>query len=121
MKFVQIDEFYPINPLQHNSFYYFVQKFYIEGFGLNPKNSLLINSFEIPNSIDESIENIFPNYKIDLSLRYRDTNSDIEEKQKQTIFAIDQWCSEYENKIVGKKSLADIKKDTLIEYNMTER
>jgi len=99
LKFVQIDEFYPINPLQHNSFYYFVQKFYIEGFGLNPKNSLLINSFEIPNSIDESIENIFPNYKIDLSLRYRDTNSDIEEKQKQTIFAIDQWCSEYENKI----------------------
>ncbi|MDP6877580.1 MAG: glucosamine-6-phosphate isomerase, partial [Candidatus Marinimicrobia bacterium] len=42
---------------------------------------------------------IFPNYKIDLSLRYRDTNSDIEEKQKQTIFSIDQWCSEYENKI----------------------
>jgi glucosamine-6-phosphate deaminase len=99
LKFVQIDEFYPINPLQHNSFYYFVETFYIEGFGLNPKNSLLINSYKIPDLKDVAIENIFPNYKIDLSLRYRDTNSDIEEKQKQTIFAIDQWCSEYENKI----------------------
>jgi glucosamine-6-phosphate deaminase len=99
LKFVQIDEFYPINPLQHNSFYYFVQKFYIKGFGLNPKNSLLINSSKIPDLKGIKIENIFPNYKIDLSLRYRDTNSDIEEKQKQTIFSIDQWCSEYENKI----------------------
>ena len=99
LKFVQIDEFYPINPSQHNSFYYFVKKFYIKGFGLNPKNSLLINSYKIPDLKNLTIENIFPNYKIDLSLRYRDTNSDIEEKQQQTIFAIDQWCSEYENKI----------------------
>ena len=101
LKFVQIDEFYPINPLQHNSFYYFVQKFYIKGFGLNLKNSLLINSAKIPDVNDEIIEDIFPDFKIDLSLRYRDTNSDIEEEQKQTIFSIDQWCSEYENKIAG--------------------
>ena len=63
------------------------------------KNSLLINSSKIPDVNDEIIEDIFPDFKIDLSLRYRDTNSDIEEKQKQTIFSIDQWCSEYENKI----------------------
>ena len=36
LKFVQIDEFFPIDPLQHNSFHFFVQKFYIEGFGINP-------------------------------------------------------------------------------------
>ena len=99
LKFVQIDEFFPIDPLQHNSFHYFAQKFYIEGFGINLRNALLINSTKISNSIDASIDDIFPNYKIDLSLRYRDTNSDLEEKQKQAIFAIDQWCSEYENKI----------------------
>ena len=99
LKFVQIDEFYPIDPSQHNSFYHFVKKFYIDGFGLDSKNSLLINSFEIPHLVNETIKDIFPDYKIDLSLRHRDTKSDIEEKQKQTIFAIDQWCSEYENKI----------------------
>jgi len=99
LKFVQIDEFFPINPLQHNSFHYFVQKFYLEGFGLNPRNALLINSIKISNSIDESIDDIFSYNKIDLSLRYRDTKSELEEKQKKAIFAIDQWCSEYENKI----------------------
>ena len=41
--FVQIDEFYPINTKQHNSFYYYVNKFYIKGFGLDPKKALLIN------------------------------------------------------------------------------
>ena len=29
LHFVQIDEFYPINTQQHNSFYYYVNKFYI--------------------------------------------------------------------------------------------
>jgi len=34
LSFVQIDEFFPIDPTQHNSFYYYVQKYYIEGFRL---------------------------------------------------------------------------------------
>ena len=29
LKFVQIDEFYPLNPKQHNSFYNYVYKYYI--------------------------------------------------------------------------------------------
>ena len=37
LRFVQIDEFYPINPLHHNSFYHYVNRFYIDGFGLDPK------------------------------------------------------------------------------------
>jgi glucosamine-6-phosphate deaminase len=37
--FVQIDEFYPINTQQHNSFYYYVNKYYIKGFGLDPKKA----------------------------------------------------------------------------------
>ena len=48
LHFVQIDEFYPISPDQHNSFYNYVEKYYIRGFGLDPKRSLLINSEEIP-------------------------------------------------------------------------
>ena len=34
LQFVQIDEFYPLNPKQHNSFYNYVCKYYIEGFGM---------------------------------------------------------------------------------------
>ena len=47
LHFVQIDEFYPINPKQHNSFYDYVTKYYIKGFDLDPKRALLINSDEI--------------------------------------------------------------------------
>jgi glucosamine-6-phosphate deaminase len=43
LRFVQIDEFYPSNPLHHNSFYHYVNKFYIEGFDLDPAKALLID------------------------------------------------------------------------------
>ncbi|HUT22964.1 MAG TPA: hypothetical protein VM492_01335, partial [Sumerlaeia bacterium] len=36
LHFVQIDEFYPIHPSQQNSFHYYVNEFYLKGFGLNP-------------------------------------------------------------------------------------
>ena len=38
LRFVQIDEFYPLNPKQHNSFYHYVNKYYIEGFNFSKKN-----------------------------------------------------------------------------------
>src|SRR5512133_2566664 len=47
LHFVQIDEFYPIDPKQHNSFYDYVKDYYIKGFGLDPERALLINSDEI--------------------------------------------------------------------------
>jgi len=34
LHFVQIDEFYPINSAQENSFSYYVKKYYLKGFGL---------------------------------------------------------------------------------------
>ncbi len=43
LHFVQIDEFYPIPPTQKNSFYHYVQKYYVRGFGLDPKKAMLMN------------------------------------------------------------------------------
>ena len=99
LKFVQIDEFYPINPKQHNSFYNYVQHFYVDGFGLNSKNGIFINCDEIPRPTDARLQTIFPDFTVDLSLRYRDVHSNLEQLQKQTIFMVDQWCSDYEAKI----------------------
>ena len=99
LRFVQIDEFYPIDPQQHNSMFNYVQKFYVNGFGLDPKNCQLINCAEIPRPSRYLQQDIFPNFIIDLSLRLREPKSDIEKRQKKTIFAVDQWCSEYENRI----------------------
>jgi len=102
LQFVQIDEFYPIPPSQHNSFYNYVLKFYIEGFGLDKSKSLLINCDEIPLAGDLHYAQVFPDFQIDLSLRYRESRSKFEEIQQNSIFLIDNWCCEYENKIREK-------------------
>lgn len=102
LQFVQIDEFYPISPKQHNSFYHYVMNYYIKGFGLDPNRALLINSEEIELWQGKHFTEVFPNYQIDLSLRYREAKTPEEEIIKSSIFCIDNWCSEYEQKIRSK-------------------
>ena len=60
LHFVQIDEFYPINPKQHNSFYDYVMNYYIKGFGLDPERALLINSDKIKLAEGLSYTEVFP-------------------------------------------------------------
>jgi glucosamine-6-phosphate deaminase len=102
LHFIQIDEFYPIASSQQNSFYHYVNKYYIEGFGLDPKKALLINSDEIPLAEGKSYKEIFPDSKVDLSLRYREYTNELERLQQISIYMIDQWCAEYEAKIREK-------------------
>ncbi|PID30273.1 MAG: glucosamine-6-phosphate isomerase [Candidatus Cloacimonadota bacterium] len=99
LHFVQIDEFFPISSKQVNSFNYYVNKFYIEGFGLDKRKALLINSDKIPLHNDLHFSEVFPDSTIDLSLRFREAKSYEEEIQQKSIFMIDKWCSEYEAKI----------------------
>ncbi len=99
LHFVQIDEFYPISSEQANSFYYYVNKFYIDGFGLDRSKALFINSDTIPLYEGKHFSEIFPDSKVDLSLRYREYRSEEERIQQESIFLIDKWCSEYEAKI----------------------
>ena len=99
LHFVQIDEFYPISSTQHNSFYNYVKKYYLGGFGLDPKNALLINSDEIQLAEGKHFTEIFPDSKVDLSLRYREPGSKSERLQQKSIFAIDEWCTNYESQI----------------------
>ena len=102
LHFVQMDEFYPISSKQHNSFCNYVENYYIKGFGLDPQKALLINSDEIPLVDGKDYNEVFPNLIIDLSLRYRDAKSPEERLQQRSIFCIDDWCSEYEQKIRAK-------------------
>ncbi len=99
LRFVQIDEFYPINPTQVNSFYYYIHQFYIRGFGLDIKKALLINAWNIGTPANMTPMEIFPEDKVDLSLRTRQPRGHLERLQKQVIEAVDQYCTEYENKI----------------------
>ena len=99
LHFVQIDEFYPINPTQHNSFYFYVKKFYIEGFGLDQEKALLIDCSKIGIPEGETLHSIWPEQEVDLTLRYRPGKTVLERKQKAVLEAIDQWCQEYEDRI----------------------
>lgn len=99
LHFVQMDEFYPINPQQANSFYNYVSKYYLEGFGLAPEKALLINSDAIELANGLPYATVFPDNKIDLSLRDRNPETKLEALQKESIHRIDNWCMAFEEKI----------------------
>jgi len=99
LHFVQMDEFYPINPKQHNSFHDYVMRYYIRGFELDPARALVINSDKIKLPGDLTYQEVFPDSRIDLSLRNREALSPQEKIQQASIFSIDNWCTVYENKI----------------------
>jgi len=97
--FVQIDEFYPMDPNHHNSYNYYVKKFYIEGFDLDPEKALLIHGYDVCIPSGKRLMDIFPDGIVDLNLRTRRTLHSHERSQKQIIEAVDQYCMEYEEKI----------------------
>jgi glucosamine-6-phosphate deaminase len=99
LRFVQIDEFYPIDVAQHNSFYYYIQKFYFRNLGFDPKKALFMNINEIGTAENLPLEVIFPENIVDLSLRVRWAKSRAERLQKRTIEIVDRYCTNYETKI----------------------
>ena len=58
LRFVQIDEFYPTSPLQHNSFYHYVNSYYLKGFGMSPGNAMLIDCSTIGLPRGKTLEEI---------------------------------------------------------------
>ena len=86
LKFVQMDEFYPISAKQHSSFCNYVSNFYIKGFSLKSENSLLINSNAIPLAEEKHYSEVFPDYNVDLTLRYRSARNPEEVLRQKSIF-----------------------------------
>jgi glucosamine-6-phosphate deaminase len=99
LRFVQIDEFYPIDPAQHNSFHYYVHRYYIDGFGLDPARALFVDCGRIGLAPGQSLASLWPDDVVDLSLRHRHAASKVEQFQRDAIERIDQWCVEYERRI----------------------
>lgn len=115
LTFVQIDEFYPISPEQHNSFHHYVNEYYIKGFGLDPKKAVLMDCSKIglekaqnmfgPTGEPadylraERMEDVWPDGNVDLTLRMREPTTHLERLQQRVLQQVDQWCVEYEEKI----------------------
>lgn len=99
LHFVQIDEFYPIDTKQHNSFFYYVNKYYIKGFGLDPKRAMLIDPPNIGIPRGYTLTDIFPDLQVDLTLRERQATTLLEKRQQQVLREVDQFCTDYEGRI----------------------
>jgi glucosamine-6-phosphate deaminase len=99
LSFVQIDEFYPLNSQQHNSFHYYVREFYIKGFGLSPEKALLIDATSLGLPKGKTMDDVFPQGIVDLTLRVRQTRTGIESLQREVINRVDRFCMEYERNI----------------------
>lgn len=99
LHFVQIDEFYPINSAQANSFCYYVKTYYLKNFGLEPKKAMLIDPCKIGLSSGQTLERVWPDKRVDLTLRYRQPKTNLECEQKDVLERIDQWCMDYEDRI----------------------
>ncbi|HTK80697.1 MAG TPA: glucosamine-6-phosphate deaminase [Bacteroidota bacterium] len=101
LSFVQIDEFYPMDARQQNSFNYYVNEFYIKGFGLDPAKALLIDATSLGLPPGKSMAEVFPGNFVDLSLRVRQLTTEQERLQKDVINRVDEFCMNYETKIHG--------------------
>ncbi len=99
LAFVQIDEFYPIDSRQHNSFHHYVREFYIDGFGFDPSRALLIDATSLGLPPGTTMAEVFPDGVVDLSLRTRHLRNERERAQKDAINRVDEFCSAYEARI----------------------
>jgi glucosamine-6-phosphate deaminase len=99
LTFVQIDEFYPMDSQQHNSFNHYVREYYIKGFGLSIKKALLIDATSLGLPPGKTMKDVFPDGVVDLSLRVRQTRTELEAVQRDVINRVDWFCMEYERKI----------------------
>ncbi|HKP96034.1 MAG TPA: glucosamine-6-phosphate deaminase [Fibrobacteria bacterium] len=105
LRFVQLDEFFPIRPDHERSFAYFIRKFYLQGFGLDPRRALLIDSFGIPEGLEEAafphknLQEVFASGDIDLDLRVRQPADEQEALHRKILLRFDEFCEAYEGKI----------------------
>jgi glucosamine-6-phosphate deaminase len=76
-----------------------VKEYYLKGFGMDRRKAMLIDPCKIGVTGSDQLEDIWPDKFVDLSLRYRHPKSKLEEKQKQLLEQIDQWCMDYEQRI----------------------
>ncbi|MCF7796642.1 MAG: glucosamine-6-phosphate deaminase [Lentisphaeria bacterium] len=102
LQFVQIDEFFPIMPTQHNSFFDYVQKYYLRNFGIPEDRAQLIDATQLTYPGGHSFQEVWPDLNVDLSLRVRHPKTRLERLQKESIEVVDQFCTNYEEQIRTK-------------------
>jgi glucosamine-6-phosphate deaminase len=86
-RFVQIDEFFPMNPSHENRFAHYINHFYFNDFGLDPTKALLMNTWTTGIQGGKNLGDIFPTGYVDVSLRFRRPTTELERRQFDALIA----------------------------------
>jgi glucosamine-6-phosphate deaminase len=97
LKFVQIDEFFPVDFTQKNSFFHYVKTYYLSVLGIKEENVLMMDDFSSLSY--KELKNLFPEDKADLSLLERNPENELEKKQKEVLCEVEKNCKKYEERI----------------------
>lgn len=99
LRFIQLDEFFPISPSQHNSFLGYIRKYYLSTLQIKEENCLLMDFTKLPIFQKNDMHKVFPNDKVDISLRDRKPKNNLESLQKQALIEVDKFCKDYEQQV----------------------
>lgn len=97
--FVQSDEFFPLPSHHPKSFISFIRQHYLDALGFRADRAILMDFEQLPWPEKMNIEDIFPDQTIDLSLRTRIPDNDLEEIQREALIVLDTFALKYEQKI----------------------
>lgn len=103
--FVQLDEFFPMDPAHERSFRYYVKKYYLDGFGFDPARALLLDTFHVTGKASTALsrvahlDSLFTGDFAHLHLRERQPQTPLEILQKEAIGHFDRVCEDYERRI----------------------
>jgi glucosamine-6-phosphate deaminase len=99
LRFVMLDEFFPMLPTHRNSFCNYIRQFYTKPLGIKDENILDFNF--IQHSIVTEDEMNYFDKIVDLSLLTKDPDNELEKKQKAVLLKVQEYCESYEEKIKG--------------------
>lgn len=99
MKFVQIEEYFPISPKHSKNVTNYIKKHYLNFFGISKDNVLLMDLTSKGIIAEKGLKLVFMNGKIDLDLMQRKAGSQLEIWQQQAIREAQHFCDDYEKKI----------------------
>ncbi|MBS0626419.1 MAG: glucosamine-6-phosphate deaminase [Verrucomicrobia bacterium] len=99
LRFVQLDEFFPLDIAQENSFTSFVKKYYLSFLKIKPENALTMEGLIGPTLKKNGLSTVFPEGKADLNLLIRTPATTLEKMQRSALEEAKSFCDTYEQKI----------------------
>lgn len=105
-RFVQLDEFFPMDPAHERSFRHYVEKYYLDGFGFDRGRALLLDTFRLPGDLGRALAGLGGLHRLfesgrfaHLDLREKQPANALEALRKDVIGHFDRVCEDYEARI----------------------